>query len=94
MAKNNKEITNEDLAGMISRGFQDMEVRLVSKDEFNSFKSDFHSLEKKVDKLDYQMSEVYDILKRFEENDILNLQKRVQILEKAVRALATNQSTK
>ena len=94
MAKNNKEITNENLAGMISRGFQDMEARLVSKDEFNSFKSDFHSLEKKVDKLDYQMSEVYDILKRFEENDILNLQKRVQILEKAVRALATNQSTK
>ena len=92
MAKNNKEITNEDLAGMISRGFQDMEVRLVSKNEFNSFKSDFHLLEKKVDKLDYHMSEVYDILKRFEENDILNLQKRVQILEKAVRALATSQS--
>jgi len=51
-------------------------------------------LNKKVDKLDYQMDEVYDILKRFEENDILNLQKRVQILEKAVRALATSQSSK
>lgn len=71
---NNKETTNEDLAGMISRGFQDMEARLVSKDEFNVR---LGSLEKKVDKLDYQVSEVYDILKRFEENDILNLQKRV-----------------
>ena len=86
MVKNNGNgTTNEDLAGMISRGFQDMEARLVSKDEFCS-------LEKKVDKLDYQVSEVYDILKRFEENDILNLQKRGQILEKAVRSLATSQS--
>lgn len=89
--KNNVETTNEDLAGMISMGFQDMEARLVSKDEFNVR---LGSLEKKVDKMDYQMSEVYDILKRFEENDILNLQKRVQILEKAVRALATGQSSK
>lgn len=89
---NNKETTNEDLAGMISRGFQDMEARLVGKDEFNSFKGEFHLLSKKVDKLDYQVSEVYDILKRFEENDILNLQKRVQMLEKAVRALATSRS--
>ena len=98
---NNKETTNEDLAGMISRGFQDMEARLVGKDEFNSFKGEFNSfkgefnlLSKKVDKLDYQVSEVYDILKRFEENDILNLQRRVQVLEKAVRALATSQPTK
>lgn len=67
---NNKGTTNEDLAGMISRGFQDMEARLVSKDEFNIR---LGSLEKKVDKLDYQMGEVHDILKRFEENDILNL---------------------
>lgn len=60
--ENNKGTTNEDLAGMISIGFQDMEARLVSKDEFNSFKGEFHSLSKKVDKLDYQMDEVYDIL--------------------------------
>ena len=93
MVKNNDNgTTNEDLAGMISRGFQDVEARLVSKDEFSSFKGEFGLLVKKVDKLDYQMSEVYDILKRFEENDILNLQKRVQILEKAVRALATSSS--
>ncbi len=97
MVKNNSNgTTNEDLAGMISRGFQDMEARLVSKDEFHNrlggLETRFVSLEKKVDKLDYQVSEVYDILKRFEENDILNLQKRVQILEKAVRALATSQS--
>ena len=105
MVKKKNIITNGDLAGMISMGFQDMEVRLVSKDEFdnrinsidnriNSIDNRINSIEKKIDKLDYQMDEVYDILKRFEENDILNLQKRVQILEKAVRALAVNQTSK
>src|SRR3989344_3910341 len=98
MVKKKNIITNEDLAGMISMGFQDMEVRLVSKDDIdnriNSIDNRINSIEKKIDKLDYQMDEVYDILKRFEENDILNLQKRVQILEKAVRALAVNQTSK
>jgi len=90
--KNNKGTTLDDLANMVARGFDDIEKRMVTKDEFNSLRGEFHSLSKKVDKLDYQVDEVYDILKRFEENDILNLQKRVQILEKAVRALATSQS--
>ena len=90
--KNNKGTTLDDLANMVARGFDDIEKRMVTKDEFNSLRGEFHSLSKKVDKLDYQVDEVYDILKRFEENDILNLQKIVQILEKAVRALATSQS--
>lgn len=84
--------TLDSLANMVARGFEsvdkkfdDMDKRMVTKDEFNSR---LNSLDKKVDKLDYQVDEVYDILKRFEENDILNLQKRVQTLEKAVRSLA------
>lgn len=92
--ENNKGVTLDDLANMVASGFdgvdrkfEDIEKRMVTKDEFRS-------LEKKVDKLDFQVDEIYDILKRFEENDILNLQKRVQILEKAVRALATSQSSK
>ncbi|OGN00713.1 MAG: hypothetical protein A2651_02945 [Candidatus Yanofskybacteria bacterium RIFCSPHIGHO2_01_FULL_42_12] len=95
---NNKGTTLDDLANMVAEGFgsvdrrfEDIEKRMVTKDEFNSR---LGSLEKKFDKLNCQMDEVYDILKRFEENDILNLQKRVQILEKAVRALATSQSSK
>lgn len=83
--ENNKGTTLDGLAHMVAKGFDDIEKRMVTKDEFNSR---LGSLEKKVDKLDYQVSEVYDILKRFEENDILNLQKRVQILEKAVRAMS------
>jgi len=93
MSKNKKGTTTlNDLANMVARGFEvvdkkfdDLEKRMVTKDEFNLR---FNGLEKKVEKLDYQMDEVYDILKRFEENDILNLQKRVQILEKAVRSLS------
>src|SRR3989338_9511271 len=95
---NNKGTTLDDLANMVAEGFgsvdrrfEDIEKRMVTKDEFNSR---LGSLEKKFDKLNCQMDEVYDILKRFEENDILNLQKRVQILEKAVRALAVNQTSK
>ncbi len=91
--------TLDDLANMVARGFEgvdkkfeDIEKKMVTKEEFNSLRGDFHSLSKKVDKLDYQMDEVYDILKRFEENDILSLQKRVQVLEKAVRSLASQTS--
>ena len=95
MVKNNTnkvtlEVLNDslgNLAGMVAKGFENT----VSKQEFNVR---FASLEKKVDKLDFQVDEVHDILKRFEENDILNLQKRVQTLEKAVRALASQSSSK
>ena len=89
--KNNNGITLDELAGMVSRRFDEVEGKMVTKNEFNVR---LGGLEKKVDKLDFQTSEVYDILKRFEENDILNLQKRVQILEKAVRALAGQTSSK
>lgn len=84
----NGKMTLDKLARMVAGGFD----RTATKDEMNS-RFDFvetrlKDVEKKVDKLDYQVDESYDILKRFEENDILNLQKRVQILEKAVRSLA------
>ena len=83
----NGKMTLDNLAGIVSRRFDEIEGCMVTKDEFRT-------LDKKVDKIDFRVDEMYDILKRFEENDILNLQKRVQILEKAVRALATSQSSK
>ena len=92
--KNNNGTTLDDLANMVARGFEGVDKKFEDMGGKMVTKDGFRSLEKKVDKLDYQMSEVYDILKRFEENDILNLQKRVQILEKAVRVLATNQTSK
>ena len=99
--KNNNGVTLDGLANMVAKGFDDIEKRMVTKDEFHSLedefyslKDEFHSLNKKFDKLDYQVDEVYDILKRFEENDILNLQKRVQNLERAVKALANQAPVK
>jgi len=47
-------------------------------------------LEKKLSKMGYQLEGLRD----FEEVEVLDLQKRVQILEKAVRALANSQSSK
>ena len=89
-------MTLDRLAGMIERRFDEIEGTMVTKEEFNSrlggLESRFGDLERKVDKLDFQIDEVYDILKRFEETDILNLQKRVHVLEKAVRALADQAS--
>jgi len=89
---NNKGTTLDDLANMVARGFENTATKDDLKELQLELKGDIYGLAKKVDKLDFQMDEVHDILKRFEENDILNLQKRVQILEKAVRALATSQS--
>ena len=89
MIKNkNSGVTLDELANMVARGFENT----ATKRDVSDVNLRIDNLDKKVDKLDYQVSEAYDILKRFEESDTLNLQKRVQILEKAVRALATSQS--
>ena len=80
--RKNKKLTIEDLAGMVARGFDKSDKR------FDSLEYELKDMNKRLGKVEYQVDEAYDILKRFEENDILNLQKRVQILEKAVRALA------
>lgn len=94
----NRKMTLEKIARMVADGFSEANEKMATKDEmnsrFDSVETKLKSVEKKVDKLDYQVDEVHDILKRFEENDILNLQKRVQILEKAVRALATSSTSK
>lgn len=88
--KNNKGITLDELANMVAGGFENT----ATKQDVQDVNRRIDGLEKKVNKLDFQVDQVYDILKRFEEQDILDLQKRVQILEKAVRALATSQSSK
>lgn len=85
--KNNKNITLEDLANMVAKGFDNT----ANKQEFSDVKLEIKDMNRRLGKVEYQVDEVYDILKRFEENDIMSLQKRVQILEKAVRSLASNQ---
>ena len=91
MVKNKtKGTTLDDLVNMVAKGFEGVDKRFDKvEDELGDVRQRLGRVEKKVDKLDYQMDEVYDILKHFEENDILNLQKRVQVLEKVVQSLAT-----
>jgi len=89
MVKNNNNgITLDELANMVARGFENTATRQELKELRSDMNARFSAVDKRLGKLDYQVDEVHDILKRFEENDILNLQKRVQILEKAVRSLA------
>ncbi len=72
--KNKKGMTLEKLAGMVSRRFDDMEEKMVTKEEFRV-------LERKVDKIDFQVDQVHEILDHGEK-DFLGLQRRVQVLEK------------
>lgn len=90
--KKNKKVTLEDLAGMVASGFESVDKRFDEIEIKIATKEELSKLEQKVSKIDFRLDEVYDILQRFEENDILNLQKRVQILEKAVRTIAKQMS--
>lgn len=86
--KNNK-VTLEDLANMVAKGFDGVDKRFDGVDKrFDRIEHDLTDVKQRLGKVEFQVDEVYDILKRFEEHDILNLQKRVHVLEKAVRALA------
>ena len=77
----------DELSGMIAKGFDNT----VNKHDFSDFRSNTN---KRFDKLEFKIDEVKDALECLEESDVLNLQKRVQILEKAVRALAGQASSK
>ena len=77
--------TLDDLANMIARGFENT----ATKEDIKEIKGKLAEHDKRFNKLEFQIDEMHDILKNFEEHDILNLQKRVQILEKAVRSLAS-----
>lgn len=84
-----KSVTLDELANMVARGFENTATKGDLKDLEVKLGNRIDGIDKRLSKVEYQVDEVYDILKRFEESDILNLQKRVQILEKAVRSLAS-----
>ena len=92
--KNNNGITLVELANMVAKGFESNDRRLDHIEDRMATKIDIVKIEQRLGQIEYKVDGAYDILKRFEENDILNLQKRVQILEKAVRALAGQTSSK
>ena len=91
-SKNGK-MTLEKLAGMVARGFDKTTSDTSEiKSDISEIKFKLSGHDKRFDKLEFKVDEVKDALERLEESDILNLQKRVQILEKAVRALAGQSS--
>ena len=82
MTYNDKPMTIDDLAGMVARGIERSDKR------FDSIDAGLKDIKGRLGKVEFQVDEAHDILKRFEETDILNLQKRVHVLEKAVRSLS------
>lgn len=78
--KNKKGITLDDLANMVARGFENN----ATKDDLRELE---HNLEQKIAKVDSRVDDIYEILARFEEGDILDLQNRIKILERTVKAI-------
>lgn len=97
MAKSKNKATLDSLAQMVARGFESMATKeglkeLATKKELSGLKAKmdlgFDDLGKKIERVDSRVDEVYEILARFEEGDILDLQNRIKILERAVKALS------
>ena len=74
----NSKMTLEKLAVMVARGFDKTATKEEMETGFREVRSKLSEHDGRFGKLEYQVDEIHDILKRFEENDILNLQKRVQ----------------
>ena len=91
MVKNKiKSTTLDDLVNMVAKRFEGVDKRFESADKrFDKIEHELGDVKQRLGKIEYHVDEAHDILKRFEETDILNLQKRVQILEKVVRSLST-----
>ena len=89
----NSKMTLDKLAGMVARGFDKTTTDISKvKLDISGIKIKLSEHDKRFDKMEFKIDEVKDALERLEESDILNLQKRVQILEKALRALASQAS--
>ncbi len=85
----NEKMTLDRLAGMVARGFGKTTSDISEvKSNISEIKIKLSEHDKRFDRVEFKIDEVRDALEHLEESDILNLQKRVQILEKAVRALA------
>lgn len=84
--KKTSKITIDGLANMVAGGFERVTNDINElKSDVGGLKSDVGELKSKVSKIDYRLDEVYDIVARLEEGDILDLQKRVGALEKSAK---------
>ena len=91
-SKNNKGTTLDDLANMVARGFEGVEQRMATKEEMATTKEEmnagFREVNQRMAKVDSRVDDIYEILTRFEEGDILDLQNRIKILERTVKAMS------
>lgn len=82
-------MTLDKLADMVAAGFEHATNDINElKSDVGELKSDVGELKSKVSKIDYRLDEVYDIVVRLEEGEILDLQKRMGALEKTVKGFA------
>ncbi len=77
--KNKNGTTLDDLANMIAVGFEHAATKEEMNERFNEVNQRFNEVNQRIGKIDYRVDEVYDILARFEEGDILDLQKRIAV---------------
>ena len=100
LKKTSKSITNDQLASMIARsfdkvatrddmveGFSDVNDRLDMIEKTMVTQFDFARLEKQVDKLNKEIAQFNTTLNVVVKTSIVNLQKRINILEDDVRLL-------
>ena len=85
----------DNLATMVANGFEAVDKRLDAntkevsdiKHTLSEMKFKLTDLGAKFSKLEFKVDDVYEILSQFEEGDILDLQKRVKVLEKTVKTI-------
>ena len=89
--------TLDDLASMVAKGFDgvdkrfnDIESKMATKDELNQvkveLKAEIVEVKHRVAQVDYHVDEIRDMATRLEEGEVLDLQKRVQTLERLNKA--------
>ena len=80
------------MANMVARGFEGVEQRMATKEEMATTKEEmnagFREVNQRIAKVDSRVDDIYEILTRFEEGDILDLQNRIKILERTVKAMS------
>jgi len=80
--KQPKRMTLDHLAGMMTRRFDGVDKRLDAVD------ARLGSVEGRLSAVEHTVGEVREIVGNLEEGEVLDLQKRVQTLERSVKALA------
>ncbi len=73
------------MANMVASGFESIEQRVATKEEMSI---GFREINQRIAKVDSRVDDIYEILTRFEEGDILDLQNRIKILERTVKAMS------